>query len=417
MPTKVSETLREKLRTQKRGMNQSRLIDNKSFTKMRMRVLPRAGGTEVPGVPYVSFYGPTLGEDKSTTSPEAFGVACPVLEAYQHIMLTGDDEQKQFLKDNCRITREYWMAVVDQDDPGTPDAPNIKIHRAKKTAYSEIVDLLLDEDDGYDITDLKMGCDIRIRKEGSGLDTEWKVRTLDAGPVSDDAEYIENLKAACKNFDPMKYFYRINLAVLQNLYEVLTGESIPEERLEEIRAKCPIKGQSDEETPEVGMTGGDDDGDGDGDGDADAAEATEEAFFLNEVQVIPGETLVTFEYDGAEITNVVLEVTEDDDGDVCLKVQDENDPDEPWTIYPDNVTNVENPEPEEPAEAEPTEEPKPAKGPSKKKGPAKGAGKKSAPTKSAPKKPAPRKPAAKSKGKSKTGGMKSKLASKKKGRK
>jgi len=409
MPTQVSETLRSKLRAQKRGMNQSRLIDNKSFTKMRMRILPRSGGTEVPGAPYVSFYGPTLGEDKASTSPEAFGVPCPVLEAYNHIMMTGDDEQKKFAKENCRITREYWMAVVDQDDPGEAEAPNIKIHRAKKTVYSEIVDLLLDEDDGKDITDFKTGSDVRVRKEGSGIETEWKVRPLESSPISEDPEYIEAIAAACKNFDPMKFFYRINLDVLQNLYEVLTGEAIPDERLDEIKARCPLKGQSDEETPEVSMTssGGDEDGEGGGDDDG-----TDEGFFLNEEPVVPGETLVTFEYQGEEITNVVLEVTEDDEGDTCLKVRDENDADEPWTIYPDNVTNVENPEPDEPAEAEPTEEKKPAKGPSKKKGPAKSA-KKTTPKKSAPKKSAPRKPAGK-KGKSKTGGMKKKLAGKKK---
>lgn len=220
---KVSDALRQRLLNQKKQMSTGIIIDNKAFEKGLFRVLPRGG--DVPGVEYISMYCERI--KKGSTSPRTFGLKCPVMDYFDSLK-TADKDVREAAYNTVRTSREYWMAVLDREDMGTTESPNIRILRAKRTVNQAILDRMLDDDDGEDITDLVEGRDIRIKKEGQKLDTEWKVTILDAKPISDDEEFIAAVQAAAEAFDLTQKFFAVKWDELAEIYTQLTGEEMPE---------------------------------------------------------------------------------------------------------------------------------------------------------------------------------------------
>ena len=408
MAVQVSDALRKKLQSQRGEMSHSIIIANKGITKIRLRILPRVN--EVPGTKYASMYGPQLaGERKGSASPETWGVACPVVDAYKGIMRTGSKADKEFLKAHARLSTEYWMAVMERDDMGTAEKPNIRIFCAKTSVYQYIIDFILDEDDGGYLTDLIGGRDLRVKKTGTGLDTEWTSRALEIEPVSEDSDFVEAIRAANAAFDVSEYFYKINLDVMRELYETLTGNAVPDEYLDSIHANCPVYNEDEsksDERPSRPSTTVQEEPDPVADDD-DALELTV-TIEDTDYEIVPESTIVTFDGGNGAVTGLVLSLIKDEDGEIGMKVEDENDPDEPWTIFANSVTAVEYVEADaEPEEVAPTEEPEEPKAPVKKAPVKKGPAKKGPAKKGAPSKPA--KPSAKKGGASKTGNIKDRL--------
>lgn len=351
MPVKISAELRQRLLNQKKAMGSGLLIDNKTLTKARYRILPVVGTDEVPGKEYTSFYCDSIGK-KGTTSPQTFGKPCPIMDALNRIRTTGDKDTKDFAKDFVNIQSEYWMGVLDQDDPGTAEHMNIRILRAKKRVYGAIIDAMCDEDDGENITDPIEGRDIRVKKEGSGKDTEWTVKFLDRGPVSNDQAFVDAFVAAAEKFDPTEKFYAVDWKILGEIYKGLTGESeIPASYMEESGVdesgnstgkggkisrpvakpvarpgNAPAAKQKPEPEPEP-----------------DEPEEPEAA-----AEFEPGTKVEFKDADGNVIQGEVLKVSDDNPDNYDVK--DMNG--EPWGVSKEDLTVIEEPE-EEPEEEAP----------------------------------------------------------------
>jgi hypothetical protein len=359
---KVSAALRERLLGQKQGMSGGRIINNKNFQKGRFRIVP-VGDEEVPGKEYLSIYCEAIGK-KGTTSPRTFGLACPVLDHRDKVYRTGDKDEKEHVRNIITVQGEYWMGVFDREDMGTAENPNIRILRGKRTVYEAIIAYMVDEDDGEDITDPTAGRDIRVRKEGSGTDTRWHVKFLDREPISEDDDENEQYAAAAAGFDPATSFFDVDWEVLGSIYEALTGEEVPDHYLEQkptkTTSKKPAKdAEPDEDEPEAE--------------EPEEAEPTSEATGA-EASIVEGETIVEFESDDEMVQGVVVKVYQDDEDDEVFDVQTGDDPEEDtWTVYPGDVTVVEEAEPEpEPAPKKAAKKKKKKKSPGKKKPSGKG---------------------------------------------
>ena len=350
----------EQMRAQMRNMTKGVIIDNKSFSSMRMRILPTFSA--VPGVEYVSLY--YVSGKKSTTSPLTYGIPDPVIDMIDEAGREMSKDEMEQMRSIVRIQREYWMPVVDRKDMGTPENPNVRIFRAKRTAYQQIVDYMIDEDEedgGEDITDPVEGRDIRVKKSGKDLSTEWNVKVLDRSAIADDDAMTQALIKVAQSFDVRRYFYRVDRDLLQAIYTHLTGEAIPKKYIT-LMADLPASegksggggtdGDDDDDAP-VSPEGSDDD---DAGTEADASvQGGDAAAVGTEAEIEVGAT-VSFEYESQVIVGVVQQVAVDEDGDTVADVQPEDGP--VYTVTVNDLTIVPPPaEPEQEPEQE-TEEKK-----------------------------------------------------------
>lgn len=352
----ISATLRERLQKQRAAMQTSLVIDNKKLTKTRLRVLPC--GEDVPGVEFHNLYSQPL--NKGCTSPRTFGLPDPVLDAWEQIKRTGTKEEKDAARAAVTPGKEYWMAVLDRTNLGTPAKPNIRVFRAKRTVYQVIMDYMEDDEDGGDLTDPVTGRDVRVQKV-QGEQNPWAARVLDAEPIFDGAKETAALLKAIAGFDVREHFFKTNLATLQEMYDALLGEKIPAEIMEQLEASDHCywpDGDSKSSKPNARVGGGkarpapaEAEPEGEGTGDEPEAAAEEEPETPEAGEIAVGAT-VSFEVEGeGKITGTVLEVNED-------KGTAEVDAGEnTWTVACDDLTVV----PEAEAEAEEPEAPaKPA---------------------------------------------------------
>jgi hypothetical protein len=345
---KISEALRARLLGQKKAMDKGGvLIRNKGFTRARLRILPPREG-ELPGVEYINFYAKSL--KKGTTSPASFGVPCPVMDALNRIYNECGKEDREAAAEFIRRDKLYWIAVVDREDEGTPENPNVRILQAKRTVYQQIVDWMLDPDVGEDITHPKEGRDVVVRREGSGFeDTKWSiVKDNDRSPISEDPAMSRAWVDLASRFDVRTKFFAIDLDVLAAMYDGLTGERIPEHYLPAIQELIE-RGAASTEAPEAEHDEDDHD-------EVPATEETEaEPAAAAESATPEGDgwvgTRVTFQNEGKAVAGVVVGVDTDKDQEGNLLIhEDGEDPNTPWSVPP-GLCKVEAPEPPQQAPA------------------------------------------------------------------
>ncbi len=232
---KMSAAMREKLLKTKKSLESGGIyISNKDLTSMRVRLLP-CGVDDAPGLPVHKFYvqardfeGPEKNgkEQRSTLSPRTFGMRCPVHEAL-NTLYNGNKDDKKLAK-GVNQSVEYWMAVIDRDEEGTVSEPNIRILQGKKTVYKQIINQMVDDDDYDDFTDVVDGRDIRIKKSGTGLDTEWSIKPYDSEPLHEDEAMAEAIIEANEAFNLKSKLNEVNWEVIEAIYEFLTGDEMPE---------------------------------------------------------------------------------------------------------------------------------------------------------------------------------------------
>ena len=365
----ISSALRERLLGQKKAMESGgMIIKAKTFIKGRFRILPCH--EELPGIEYVQLYSKVL--KKSTTSPRTFGVACPVMDELERIFREESKADKDAAADALRRSTEYWLAVIDRENEGTVDNPNVRILPGRKSVYQEIVGWMIDEDVGVDVTHPKEGFDIVVRKEGSGLETEWTcMRAPAPSPISEDPEMAKAWIELASRFDVRSKFYGIKLDVLNEMYDLLTGEDIPSRYMDDIQAVIAGQTVEDDESASV----------------PDEEEVVE----VHEEESDGGwiGTRVSFEDDeSVEHFGKVVAIDTDAESEGNLMIaEDGEDPDEQWSIPPADCTPIEEEEPEpEPAPAPKKKSKSKKKAATKPKAAAKTT-KKAAATKNPPRKP------------------------------
>ena len=365
--------LRKKLKDQRRGMSRGGVfIDNKTFSKMTLRILPCGG--DVPGHKRLGFYAKDL--KKSVTSPLTFGLRCPVMDARDNVFQQGTEDEKEVVKEAIRVMVEYYIPVIDRENPGDVNRPAFRILQARPTVYQAIVDYMLESDDDDDdednaevddVTDPVTGRDIRLRKKGQQLETEWICKFLDPSPIMPTEEEADAFVAAAAKFNAGNYIKLPDWGVLEEMYGLITGEAVPDayeetqEALEEMKSSGtsvgtgPSEGEGDEDEGGDDDAAGEDDGDeDDGDEDDGGEESGDDDDAGQEEggEVEFGETEVTFDDDGNVFQGVVIGEDEENTNNYDVQVGDDL-----YSVPKTAVVIVET----EPEEAEPTAPPKAAK--------------------------------------------------------
>jgi len=231
--------MKKLLTRQKHRIHTESIINKKTFTKMRFRLIPPQEGM-TPGVENIKIFVNPM--ERGTSSPASWGYPCPIIDALEVFKCKATKDAKEEMYNTVRVTREWWFTGIDKEAPGTPDNPNILILPGTEGIYAQVLDQLIgeegeDEDESNDITDVYEGQDIWISKEGAGLDTKWRTKFLPPSPISRDEDYVAAIIEAAATFDVKEHFYRVDAEVLQVAYTLVSGKKgIPKEYMEGIEA-------------------------------------------------------------------------------------------------------------------------------------------------------------------------------------
>ena len=265
---KISASLREKLRNQRKRMSNRVVLEK--VKKVRFRALPC--GDDYIGLPFHRFFSRSVGErGGGTTSLRTWGLRCPVWD-FLDSMRSASREDRKAAFDLVNRSTEYWIPGVVRGDEGEPNSPEIHILPCRATGYEMLLDFMLDEEDGEDITDPVKGRDFRYTRADEDGRTRYRVRMMDPSPIHGDPEMASAILSAGENFSVRDLMFETDWDVLGELYEILTGESIPAEYLDQDFSGARVanlpEGAGDDDAS--GSDDGDDGADADDADDADA---------------------------------------------------------------------------------------------------------------------------------------------------
>jgi len=184
------QALRDKLATTDMGTSSGFMRLEEGLNQVR--ILPEAGD--------MGFFFQAVGTHRFDDGRTAYCpkftsegyLDCPICELVDELYQAGDKASKA-LGQKLRVRRKFWMNVIDRakEDRGP------LILTAGVTIFSPVAALVNDPEYGF-IYDLEDGTDIKIRREGTGLDTTYDViAARKESPLSDDPDIVEDwMKAA-----------------------------------------------------------------------------------------------------------------------------------------------------------------------------------------------------------------------------
>lgn len=244
----ISDLMRQRLTQQKASLSESSVISMKAFLEGRFRCLPMPAADPTPGTKYLGLYCKPL--KKGTTSPMAYGKPCPILDLLAEKRQGATKEEKQAMSQIVNANVEYWMPVVDRTDVGSVASPKIKLLPCKKTPYKQIVEYMLADASGEDITDPDAGRDFLYKKTGTGLDTEYSVvKFYDASPIHDDPELQAATLKKYAELDVPSRFWPVDWEVLGQMYQLLSdGAPMPPE----YKAQFDVQSAAPDEEDDLG---------------------------------------------------------------------------------------------------------------------------------------------------------------------
>lgn len=183
----AKKSLKEKLRAKKEELKSRGELGKILFVKdgetRRIRILPT--GEENEFIQEVDqFY---LGSDiKGVISPATFGEPCAIMEAYEELKNSGDDEDKELASKFSPRKKYLAFCAFYKDKNGKELDEDLSPRFILLTSglYQEIIDLYLDEDEWGDMTDPENGYDLKISRSGKGkMDTEYTVNPCKPTPA------------------------------------------------------------------------------------------------------------------------------------------------------------------------------------------------------------------------------------------
>lgn len=184
MAKKLLKDRLKKRREELKAKGQSgNLFFIKADTTTRVRILP-TGDEEEFVKEITQFY---LGNEiKGVISPSTFNEPCAILEAYDELKASKDDDDKSLAKTFTPRQRYLVLCAIYKDQAGKElDEQNSpKFIVLTSGMYQEIIDLYLDETDWGDMTDPEKGYDLKLGRTGSGkTDTEYTVTACKNTPA------------------------------------------------------------------------------------------------------------------------------------------------------------------------------------------------------------------------------------------
>ncbi len=171
----LKERLEKKKAELKSKGGQGAIYFQKPDTTVRLRILNM--GEEEEFVKEVTqFY---LGSEiKGVISPDTFGEPCAIVEAFEELKNSDDDDDKELAGKFPPRKRYLAYCIFYKDLKGKEVDENIspKFILLTSGQYQDILELYLDDDEWGDMTDLEDGYDLKLGRTGSGkTDTEYTV--------------------------------------------------------------------------------------------------------------------------------------------------------------------------------------------------------------------------------------------------
>jgi hypothetical protein len=174
------KTRREELKAKSQSGNIHYL---KADTTTRVRILP-AGSEEEFVKEVTQFY---LGNEiKGVISPVTFEEPCAIMEAYDELKASKDDDDKALAKTFIPKQRYLAFCIIYKDQAGkeVDEQNSPKFIILTSGMYQDIIELYLDEDEWGDMTDPDKGYDLKLIRSGSGkMDTEYTVSPCKNTPM------------------------------------------------------------------------------------------------------------------------------------------------------------------------------------------------------------------------------------------
>jgi len=179
----LKDRLKERREELKAKGQSGNLFFIKADTTTRVRILP-AGAEEEFVKEITQFY--LGGEIKGVISPASFHEPCAIMEAYDELKESKDDDDKSLAKKFTPRQRFLALCVIYKDQAGKEiDEQNSpKFIVLTSGMYQDILNLYLDEAEWGDMTDPVNGYDLKLGRTGSGkTDTEYTVTACKNTPA------------------------------------------------------------------------------------------------------------------------------------------------------------------------------------------------------------------------------------------
>ena len=194
MSTK-EKMLQRKKKLAEKGTGNGFVFPKNGTTRVR---LLSPGPTEELGCEVVRFY---FG-GHSVYSPATFDEPCPIMEKYQELKSSKNEDDKILAKKLVPGRRYVLAALVYADEKGKEldydSKPRCVLVPA--SVYQDIIELYLDEDEAGDMTDPVNGYDIKIDRTGTGqFDTSYSVRNCKPTKVDKKLLQIVDLESMVRS--------------------------------------------------------------------------------------------------------------------------------------------------------------------------------------------------------------------------
>lgn len=170
---KMRKKLEQRSKDLEKGSGDFKFIIFKSGIT-RTRPLP-VGEDQEPGVEVIVFY---MGKKYGTViSPASWGEPCAIMECYEELKNSKKESNKELASKFMPKPHFVVPSIKYVDEKGTEidDKMSGKLALTKKGCYQQMVDLMLDEEQG-DMTDALKGYDLKTKRTGEGkTGTEYKI--------------------------------------------------------------------------------------------------------------------------------------------------------------------------------------------------------------------------------------------------
>jgi len=147
-----------------------------------------------------------LGSDiKGVVSPSTFNQPCAILESYDELSKSSDDDDKELAGKFAPRKKYLAYCVFYKDDRGKEVDENNspKFLLITSGVYQDILELYLDDDEWGDMTDPVDGYDIKVTRAGSGkLDTVYSVKPCKPTPTPKEFKGTYDMEAVVGDIIP-----------------------------------------------------------------------------------------------------------------------------------------------------------------------------------------------------------------------
>ena len=170
--SRASRLKKKQEELKQRGSGGGSMLYLKEGTQ-RVRLLPTIDDEADFVIEMVQFY---LGADiKGVYSPSTFGEPCAIMDKFNELKSSSDPDDKELAKTFIPKKRFLSACVAYTDEKGKTinEERGVCLVQLTTGLYQEIIDYYLDEDEWGDMTDAEEGYDLKLKRSGTGLNTEY----------------------------------------------------------------------------------------------------------------------------------------------------------------------------------------------------------------------------------------------------